>query len=702
MREVAKTVLGDILHENYAIAPSVAGEVTLRTPVPIAKQDALWVLDSALSQAGAALVRREGRIELVPAKEAKGAPLAPKGAPGFGLEVFALRYVAAREMQKLLEPLLPKEAALKADEGRNVLILSADGRVRQAVEEAVALFDVDWLSGMSVGLFPLHNALAKDVAQELEAIFGTGKEGPGAGLVRVLPMEGMNRILVVAPNPRFVQEAGRWVDELDRATAEGGERLWVYRVQNGRANHFAQVLGGLFGAKGGAEEIVEPEVAPGRESTRLTSLGTQEGGLGAPGGTSSFPSAATGSMGGESGLGASSSLRRGGGGGRRALGEEAQEAQRSVTAELRLGGATPVRVVADGINNALLIWAREPEYRKIERALIQLDVVPRQVLIEVNILEVNLNDALRYGVEWFFRNGQGRGQGVFPYTGEEAGAGNFFGAPGGVGVSLPGDVSGGARYAPGADQGAGGASPLTQGPWTFDFPRYFPIPGFSYWWKGEHGPRAIIHALEQETQVNMISSPHLLVTDHQEAQIQVGDEIPLQTGQINSALGGINTSTTYEYRATGVLLSVTPHINVGGLVNLNIYQEVSTPRYDPNYGAATIQRRGLESTVVALSGQTIVLGGLIQGQTREGQSKVPLLGDVPLLGNLFRSTTRGNKRTELLLLLTPQVVTSSEEAQMLTERMRLRMEGLAPALKKLDKQKEKEKGPFPEKSGGNP
>ena len=270
-------------------------------------------------------------------------------------------------------------------------------------------------------------------------------------------------------------------------------------------------------------------------------------------------------------------------------------------------------------------------------ALSELDIVARQVLIEASIVEVSLKDELGYGVEWFFKNNFERG--------------NIIGGRGTL------------------DLGNSGITTLT--------------PSFSYAvLDNADQARIALNALEQETQVNVLSSPSLMVLDNQTAYINVGDEIPVPSRQSSSNINPDSpTVNEIQFRQTGITLSVTPRVNSGGLVTMEISQEVSNAvsTTSSDIDAPTIQQRQVESTVAVHSGETLVLGGLIQETASNAESGIPLIRRIPLVGRLFGETKEEQRRTELLVLITPRVVGDRDEARRITEEFRQKLNGIAPA-----------------------
>jgi general secretion pathway protein D len=294
-------------------------------------------------------------------------------------------------------------------------------------------------------------------------------------------------------------------------------------------------------------------------------------------------------------------------------------------AGIKIGsGGGKLRLKADEVNNALLILATPREYRVVEAALSKLDVPPMQVMIEAVVAEVTLTDELRYGVQWLFQPG------AQSFTLSQASSGAVSGV----------------------------------------------FPGFSAVLRQGDNIRAVLSALEGITTVNVVSSPKLMVLNNQTATLQVGDQVPIATqSAVSVGSAGAPVVNTIQFRDTGVILKVTPRVNEGGLVLMDISQEVSdvARTTTSNLDSPTIQQRKLASSISVTSGETIALGGLIRDRRNDGTSGIPLLKDVPVVGNLFKNTTETTTRTELLVLITPQVVRSPTDIRRVTRELRERL-----------------------------
>ena len=241
LREVIRVVMGDMLAENYTIDPKVSGTVTIHTTQAISRAAVMPILETVLRMNGAAMVRENGSYKIGPLNAALRGSTTPQIGnvqPGYSVQIVPLQFIAAREMSKILEPLLPEGSILRVDESRNLLMLAgAEAEMRHAIE-TVSVFDLDWLAGMSVGLFTLKSVDVKGILPELDLLFGDKSKSPFAGMLRIIPIERMNAVFVVSPRPQYLEQARVWVERLDRNGGKSGTRLHVYPVQNeiGRAH----------------------------------------------------------------------------------------------------------------------------------------------------------------------------------------------------------------------------------------------------------------------------------------------------------------------------------------------------------------------------------------------------------------------------------------------------------------------------------
>ena len=665
--EVVRTILGDILKADYVLHPPLAGTITLATRAAVAPDQAAFLLESALQANGLALLRdargsyHVGRPDTLKGigsgvRQTGSGPLPP----GYGAIVVPLQYIGAGEMATILRPLMPAEALVRVDTVRNLLVLTGTRTQAEGWLDLVNTFDVDLLKGMSVGVFPLKYASIKEVEAAMQLMSAgaggttptqatpagaTGRAGATAGAsagasalgeanplfgaLRIMPIERLNSILVVTPRAAYLDEARRWIERLDQPSDNSAEpQLFIYQVQNVNARHLATVLGGIFGDGRQTSAVANSGVAPGLTSATGSSLGQPGSAFSS---STAFPSSG--------GLG----MRAGGAGTASAGGTRAGQAgtAQQAPATAVLGN---VRVMADELNNAVLVWGTKSEFSKIESTLKRLDLPPTQVLIEASIVEVTLTDDLQYGLQWAFSDSRS----TTGYTG--------------LGV-LSGNTN------------TGGLNPLNSN--NELGPLVKPASGFSYTLKNPLGNvRAILTALSAKTTLKVIASPSLMVLDNHTASIVVGNQTPIQAGTTQNIENNV-TSTNIQYKDTGVNLMVTPSVNAGNIVTMQVDQSVTdVGAQDEITKQRFFLQRQLSSKVAVRSGESIVMGGLIQETGRSGKSGLPVLHEVPVFGNLFGTTKTDSTRTELLVVITPRVVRSDVEITEVGADLRDRMRGL--------------------------
>lgn len=631
LREVVKAILGDTLGANFVMDPQVQGTVTLQTSDPMPGNALVSVLESILAVNNAVLVESGGIYKVVPADQGvrgsggiRSALASASQSPGAQVLAVPLRHVSATEVEKILAPFAPPGGVLRVDPRRQVVVIGGSRSEVSAMLDVIDTFDVDWLAGMSFGLFPIRSTSSKTMVDELEKVFGDQAEGPLSGVVRFVPIERLNAVLVISPRSMYVDRARTWIDRLDVGENES-PRLYVYYCENSRAEDLAGVLSQVFGQQQGAGQRPTAQLAPGLSPVTMEGQAAE-----APGNSPPTP------------LGASpqrTEQRVGGGASQRAGGDAGVQVG---------GGSDSIRIIADKVKNALVIMARPSDYRTVESALRRLDIVPLQVLIEATILEVTLNDALRYGVEWFFKFGSQK------LSLSDAGLGR---------ISSPSNSVANAIF-----------------------------PGFSYILSPTDSVKVVVNALDSVSDVNVVSSPQIFVLDNQTATLTVGDQVPITTRSLASPISSTTadafaTSNSIEYRDTGVILNVTPRVNAGGLVTMEISQEVSDVRpvdtdsattTESQATSPTISQRKVETTVAVQGGETVALGGLITDNRTDSSTGLPYLSRLPVIGWLFGTKRESAARTELLVLITPRVVGSMEQARQVTQELRSRLQTIAP------------------------
>lgn len=643
IQAVVQSILGALLNENYTISPNVTGNVTFSTSKAITADQALPVLEMLLSWTNNALVRKQGRYEVVPVKEAVAGNLSlsvgnQRIAPGYQVRVFPLKYIAPIEMQKLLKPYAKADAVVSADNAHSMIVMAGTAFELQNYERTIKIFDVDWLKGMSVGVFGLRNVDVAKIMPELDKIFGEKAETPLGGMFRFIPMETTNSLIVITPQPDYLKRVQEWLYRLDVGVGENGTQLYVYNVKNSKAADLSDHLNAIFTGRSSGAKSTTGNTAPG---LRATNIG---GGSGGAGGISN------------------SSYSTG-------LNASRQQQQRATTPANNLtttGTGAPtaaagakesdIRITAIEENNQLLIMATPGEYDSILAAIHRLDVSPLQVQIEAKVLEVSLDGDLQFGVQWWLSGliNSGTNNTGYQYgSGYQGNAGDRHRAS--LGGSSPPSVNGGNGV---------------------------------FWSYLNKNFQVALNALQTSGNTKILSAPSMVVLNNQEAQISVGDQIPiLQTSIVyptsSTVVGGSGATNTgigqVSYISTGVTLDVKPRVNPGGLVYMDVSQEVSAPG-TPASGSSNppISQRSLQTQIAVQSGETVLLGGLISENNLVSDSGVPLLSSIPIVGKLFGNTERKRHRTEIIVLITPQVITNAEDARIMTDEYKTRLESLAP------------------------
>lgn len=631
LQAVIKAILGDLLGHNYVVAPGIQGQVTFATAKPISMDQAMGVLEMLLAWNNATLIYKDGRYTVLPVAQAIPGNLIPRMGPaaearGYEIRVVPLRYISATAMQETLQPYARQGSIIKADNTRSMILIAGIRSDLEAYLQTIEIFDVDWLAGMSVGVFPLERVEASTVVPEMEKIFGEGGPTPLAGLFRFLPIERINAVLVITPQPDYLDDAEEWLRKLDRGGSESGSQLYVYYVKNVKAVDLADKLTEIFTGQARASSASnQPRgvggVVPGIESVEIKSADRKQEAPRAP-----TPARATSADG------------------------------------IAIVQSDEIRITSIEESNALMIRATAGEYDAILGAIKRLDIVPLQVHIEAKILQVDLSNGLSMGVEWFFENALNNRANAAYHAARRLNP---------------------ARDVWSSHSGTAGSAGLA---WTFL----------------NVEAEALITALQNESSVQVLSAPSLVVLNNKDASINVGKQIPVVSAVLNSpygsvvgggtdgtgtgtgtGVGGYNPSSYVQFRDTGIKLNVTPRVNPGGLVYMEISQEESTPGETQDAtGNVPVDRRSIETEIAVQSGETVLLGGLIKETRLDGKKGVPGLSKIPLIGRLFGSTDTGSTRQELLVLITPTVIDSAESAAQLTEDYRSRFKGLKPLLKR--------------------
>ena len=669
---VAKVVLGDIMQTGYTIDPRVQGAVSLVSIRPVPKSDIIFVLENALRISGVALIRDTAGYRLTPVGDAIGAghiDSAGNTEPGYGVSVVPLQYVSAQTLLKLMDSFATKPGVVRADAGRNLLLIQGTGPERRTAVETATSFDVDWMRGQSIGIFPVTNSGPEPLIADLEKIVDSGENGLNQNLVKLQPVARLNAIMVVAKKPALLRTVETWIKRLDRSDSTRTS-VHVYKIQYGEAKQIARVLSDMFGGGSSSSLLDSPDnqIAPGSGGTgsaadRL-SLNNNNSGSNNNGSNSSSSSSPAGGGGfgrSTSGFGSAASAGAGGNLGQFDKGNGS-------------GSSGPpllqnVRITPDTVNNTLLIYADQGNYKIIESALRQVDKPQLQVSIDATIAEVDLTDELQFGVQFFLSS---HALGLRPDQGSILNTTSTV-APATTAVAA-------AQTATSTSATAAASTAVSTAATSFINQAF---PGFNFLVGQQAQPAAILTALHNVTGVKVLSNPSIVVVNNQSATLEVGNQVPISTGSATVLTTNNTVVNTVDYRNTGIILHVAPRVSANGDVRLDIEQEISSVVPSNNAATAltpTIQERKVKSSISIANGQTVLLAGLIQDQKNENKSGIPLLDDLQGIGNAFSNQDNTKMRTELIIFIRPQIIRDSQDAHTVAEELRSKLRGtLSPS-----------------------
>ena len=619
LAEVVKVILGDTLKLPYHYDPRVQGQVTLSTGQAVSREELLAVLESALKMNNAALVGGNGPYRIIPAGEAVGGDVVSVALnrdemvmPGFGVSVLPLQNVSADAMLRLLENFISKGGSLKAETTGNLLLVRGTANERRTLMDVAASFDVDWLKGQSAGIFPLTHSTPDELIAELTQTMQAEQGDLVAKMVRFQPIHRLNAVLVLSRQSSHLKKAAAWIQRLDRSNA-AGQSLYVYRVENGKAQDLAALLNDtLSGSAGGRRS--RTEVAPGKGTQSLAARATQP--------ANPLPAGPSPSQTGQTGVQqAMAQLQR------------PPPAPQGDPPPPSAGTASPtaapdVRIVPDEVNNLLLIKAGPSEYQRIMGVLRRIDRAPLQVMINATIAEVTLNDTLRYGVQVFLKGKK--------IAGGQVNAEAIPLAP---------------TY-PGLNFIVG----------SFTDPRIVLDALASV---------TEVKVVSSPSVVVIDNQPALLkVGDEVPVSTQQTSAIEVPNAPIVSSIRfrdtGVILKVIPRVNSSGlVTMDIEQEISA-------VVPQPGGPSLTP-----TISQRRIASTISVYSGQMVALGGLISEQRNLDKSGLPVINRIPIIGDIIGSNERGMKRTELIVFIRPQVIRDPRDARDVAEELRSRLHLMA-------------------------
>ncbi len=601
--EVIRTI-AELLNINYIVDPNVKGKVTIHTAGGLRKEELFPVFFQILEVNGLTAIKEGSLHKIVQLKDAPRMPITSrfgrKGedvSPGerIIIQIIPLKFISAQEMTKLLTPFISAGGTILSHKDSNTLLVVDKGLNVLKVLRLVEAFDVNVFEKFNHRFYYLEYLDSEEIVETLTDIVAS-YGGVAKDIVSIVAIQRLNALLVISSNPQVFEKVDVFIQQLDLPSEEVDPRIYVYSVKNGEAEDLGSLLNQVFADESSAKEKgtkdqskKKAETAPfGNPLSRKNKEAKAE----------------------------------------EAKAEEGSKVQKESKQTVAIGKTETtgsgtlkgeINITTDKIRNALIIKAVPADYRVIEEILKQIDVLPRQVLIEVTIAEISLDESTELGIEWTYLKG-----------------------PGGLDTSL-------------LDASLGSS-------------------GFAYNIGMVDRWRSALAFLASQDKVNILSSPSVLASDNKEAKIDISTEIPVASAQYQVYESGTEPvlETTIEYRDTGVLLSVTPHINERGLVTMDINQEVSEQSEyitigEENKIYPSFYKRSVNTTLTVKHAQTIVIGGLIKETKSEGAAGVPWLSKIPILRYVFGKETKSVSKTELIILITPRVIVSLDDIDAVTE-----------------------------------
>ncbi|SMG37431.1 type II secretion system secretin GspD [Paraburkholderia susongensis] len=641
--QVAKAI-GAATGKTIIVDPRVKGQLNLVSENAVPEDQALKTLQSALRMQGFALVQDHGVLKVVPEADAKlqGVPTYVGNAPTARgdqvvTQVFTLRNESANNLLPVLRPLISPNNTVAAYPANNTIVVTDYADNVRRIAQIIA--GIDSAAGQSVAVVQLKNANAIDIAQQMNKMLDPGSIGSTDATLKVSITSDprTNSLLIRASNTARLAAAKELAKQLDTPTTMPGN-MHVVALRNADATKLARTLRSMLG-KGGGGDSGSSASSNDANSFNQNSSGGMSGGSST--GTSGTPPLPSGGLGSSSmssspmGGGASGSNNNNGG----FLSSDKDKGDDNS------GGGM---ITADAATNSLIITAPEPVYRNLRAVIDQLDARRAQVYIEALIVELNSNTNANLGIQWQVANSS-----LYAGTNLQTGSSNSI-------VNL---TAAAATATTGGLASALGNGTLQQGLNVGWIRNIFGVQGLG----------ALLQALSQTADANVLSTPNLITLDNEEAKIIVGTNVPIQTGSYSNLTSSTTSSAfnTYDRVDIGLTLHVKPQITDGGILKLQLYTEDSaivngTNNVTTNPSGPEFTKRSIQSTVLCDNGEIIVLGGLMQDNYQVSNSKVPLLGDIPWIGQLFRSEQKTRDKTNLMVFLRPVIINDNATAQAVT------------------------------------
>ena len=668
--EVTNQIFSDQLKLNYVMDQNLQGRISMYIDGDFDNEEILQMVTRAYGANGVTIIPKKGFYFIQASQKTGGAglPVATEQLLGSDKErplivIYRLRFMDPKQGANLITPFLTPGRKIATDPATNSLIFIEEADNARSLVNLLKTIDINILQEVSMEIVPLNNIAPEDAVQGMDSLMGKlgkFKESALKNSLALMPLKNFGGVLVMAQNPELLKSARQWIQAMDVRGTGNQEEIYVYFLQNGLARDIAQIVSGVLGIGGGGG--MGQQIVPSGRSATKSAFGSS-GGMGGSGpfsgGFSGTGGASGAGMSGSTGLGGSglpgstgqSSTSGGvagstyGGSSSRGMGAGGG----SMTSGATSGPPKPggiftgeVMLIPDEVNNAIVVRANAIDYGKVRKTIETLDIVPRAVLIEVMVAEVDLTKDFTYGVQYYYQ--------THPST--NTGYSLSFGGLSNVSSTTTTSATGAT-----SPTSATGAFPLNIGT----------VAGAGLglaWVANAQNIAALLSFISTKSNVTVLSTPTLLATDNMESTITVGGSVPVPTGSYATTETGTlanSVFSTIQYAETGLILNVTPHINAGGLVRLELEQTIrqvdnASATVGANNTAPTFTERNLKTTLLAQNGSTVVIGGIINSQHTANKTGIPYLQDIPLLSPLFSSKNTDLQRTELLIAITPHVI----------------------------------------------
>jgi len=599
LSEVIRT-LADLLHINYMLDKGVNGKVTIHTAGELSREDLFPVFYQVLEINGVTAVKDKNIYKIVPIKDVSRMQIMSRteqtGSIPAGermiIQVIPLEFVSAQEISKVLTPFISQDGTIVSQDNRNLLVIVDKSDNISKVLRLVKVFDTDVFERVNHRFFPLSYSDAETIVDIMDKLFTAYGDAVKAD-VNFIPITRLNTLLVVSSNPKTFDAVENFIRQYDVPSQSTEPGIYVYPLKNGRAEDISGILSKVFTGK---KDTLDKKKA---DKATVYRNPLDEGAL------------------------------------KEKKKEQSTRQENVSTAPLPMGTDIAfesgtlrgeINITTDESRNSLIIEATPADYQIIKNLLTQLDVMPRQVLIEVTFAEITLDDSTAMGVEWSYSKGDANlSTSLLKATMGNSGLNFSIGNP---------------------DR------------WT-----------------------AALSALSTENKVNILSNPSIMASNSMPANIDISQEIPVASSQYQYTTGDNPLlETNIEYRDTGIMLSVTPNINEHGLVTMDIDQEISEQASNVSVGGQdypSFFKRSTKTTLTVQSGQTIVIGGLIRETNSDGVSGTPWFTNIPILSFLFGKTSDSTSKTELIIFISPYVIATADDVDAVTQEFSNRLKSLS-------------------------